>query len=90
MPFADATAIAYTQALWIAIFAAPILGEVVTRRQWFGIVLGFAGILILVRPGFSESWWLYVGIVLGSSFNALVLVLTRYMQRRDSALTVMF
>jgi drug/metabolite transporter (DMT)-like permease len=89
MPFADATAIGYTQAIYITLLAPAILGENVGRHRWFGVLLGMVGALLLIQPDFSHVSWIYLGVLLGTSLNALALVLTRYMQRKDDAATVM-
>ena len=51
LPLADATAIAFSQPLFSVVVAALILGEKVRWRRWSATVIGFAGVLIMVRPG---------------------------------------
>jgi drug/metabolite transporter (DMT)-like permease len=89
LPFADATAIGYSQAIYITLLAPAILGESVGRHRWFGVVFGMVGALLLIQPDFSHVSWIYLSVLLGTSLNALALVLTRYMQRKDDAATVM-
>src|SRR4030095_2764245 len=50
LPFADATAISYTQAAYIAVFSVLILGEPVTRSCWAGVAVGFIGALLIAKP----------------------------------------
>jgi drug/metabolite transporter (DMT)-like permease len=51
LPLADATAIAFSQPLFSVVVAALIVGEKVRWRRWSATVVGFLGVLIMVRPG---------------------------------------
>lgn len=90
MPFADAAALSYTQAAYIAGFSFLLLRERVTRLSWFGAAVGIAGALLIVKPAFAGWNSLYLLALLGTSLNGLSFVLTRYMQQEDSQLTTMF
>lgn len=48
---ADATAIAFSRPLFTTIIAVFLLSELVSARRWGATVLGFVGVLIMVRPG---------------------------------------
>jgi drug/metabolite transporter (DMT)-like permease len=92
MPFADATAISYTQAAYIAVFSALILNEGVTTRRWAATAIGTVGALLIVKPAFLDQNMLYLAALLGTSLNGLAFVLNKYLQRPggDSELTTMF
>jgi drug/metabolite transporter (DMT)-like permease len=92
IPFADATAIAYTQAAYIAVFSALILNERVTPLQWTATAIGGIGALFIVKPAFLDSNLVYLIALFGTSFNGLAFVLNKYLQRSggDSELTTMF
>src|SRR5215471_12688627 len=51
LPLADATAIAFSQPLFSVVVAALIAGEKVRWRRWSATVIGFVGVLVMVRPG---------------------------------------
>lgn len=53
MPVAGAVAISFTAPLFITIGAALVLGEVVKVRRWSATLVGFAGMLLMLRPGAS-------------------------------------
>src|SRR5882724_6401860 len=55
LPLADAVAIYFTVPLFIAALALPVLGERVGVRSWAAIGVGFAGVLIVVRPSGSSD-----------------------------------
>jgi drug/metabolite transporter (DMT)-like permease len=90
LPFADATAISYTQAAYIAIFSVLILGERVTRSRWAAVAVGIGGALLIAKPAFASWNIAYLVAVAGTSLNGLAFVLNRYLQRRDSETTTMF
>jgi len=92
MPFADATAIAYTQAAYIAVFSALILNERVTPLRWTATAIGSVGALFIIKPALLDGNIVYLIALLGTSFNGLAFVLNKYLQRSegDSELTTMF
>lgn len=51
MPLTEATALSFTSPLFATILAALVLGEVVRARRWTAIAIGFAGTMLVLRPG---------------------------------------
>lgn len=51
LPLADASAILYVAPLLITVLSMPLLGERVSLWQWVAVAVGFAGALIVIRPG---------------------------------------
>lgn len=92
IPFADATAISFTQVIYIVVFSALILNERVTTLRWISSVIGTAGALLIVKPAFLDRNTVYLIALLGTSFNGLAFVLNKYLQRPggDSEMTTMF
>jgi drug/metabolite transporter (DMT)-like permease len=92
IPFADATAISYTVAAYIAVFSALILNERVTPLQWTATAIGSIGALFIVKPALLDRNIVYLIALLGTSFNGIAFVLNKYLQRPggDSELTTMF
>jgi drug/metabolite transporter (DMT)-like permease len=71
--------------LLIAALSGPILGEAVGWRRWAAIGVGFAGVLIILQPGYSVfSPWTLLPLASALMF-ALYGLLTRYVARYDSA-----
>src|SRR5437667_2884069 len=89
LPFADATAISYTQAAYIAVFSVLILGERVTRLRWAGAAVGIVGALLIAKPAFGGWNFDYLVALLGTSLLGLGFVLNRYLQQEDTAVTTM-
>jgi drug/metabolite transporter (DMT)-like permease len=51
LDFTVATTLNFTTSLYVAILAGPIMGERVTGARWAATILGFLGVLLVVRPG---------------------------------------
>jgi drug/metabolite transporter (DMT)-like permease len=51
LPLADATALAFSQPLFSVVLAALVLREKVRWRRWSATLVGFVGVLVMVRPG---------------------------------------
>ncbi|MBL8903256.1 MAG: DMT family transporter [Rhizobiales bacterium] len=51
MPIANMVAIYFTMPFFVAGLAGPFLGERVPYYRWIAIVAGFAGVIVMVRPG---------------------------------------
>ena len=54
IPLAQVTALSFTGPLFVTIGAVLFLGEVIRARRIAGIIVGFFGTLIILRPGFTE------------------------------------
>ena len=51
MPLADVVAIGFAAPLFVTALSVPLLGEHVGWRRWSAVLVGFVGVLIMVRPG---------------------------------------
>jgi drug/metabolite transporter (DMT)-like permease len=51
LPLAQAIALSYSSPLFVTIAAVIVLGEVVRARRWTAVIVGFLGVLVIVRPG---------------------------------------
>ena len=90
MPLAEAASIAFMAPLFIAVLSGPVLHERVERRTWVALAAGFAGVLLIVRPGGALFTWVAV-LPLGSALlMAIYQMMTRRLAGRDAALTTLF
>jgi drug/metabolite transporter (DMT)-like permease len=53
LPLADAVALYFTVPLFVTAMAGPVLGEHIGWKVWAAVVLGFAGVLVMLQPGTS-------------------------------------
>jgi drug/metabolite transporter (DMT)-like permease len=82
MPLAEATAIYFTAPLIMVALSPWLLGERVSRAQWVAVLLGFAGMLFIVRP----SGNLPLGGTLLMAVSAVCYALFQVLTRRLSGL----
>ena len=88
IPIADMSAINFLQPVIGAAIAGLVLGEVVSRARWIAIIAGFAGALIMIRPGFAE-YNIGIAFALGSGVaGALVSIMIKTLVRRDPPDTI--
>jgi drug/metabolite transporter (DMT)-like permease len=57
IPLAEAAALSFSGPIFVAIGAMLFLGESVGPRRWLAVIVGFIGVLIIVRPGFATLNW---------------------------------
>lgn len=90
LPLAEAVAIYLSAPLWITAFAVLLLGERVGARRWIALAVGFAGVVVIVRPG-TEAFRLGALFALGGAlFYALSAILARRIGRTDSSVSMVF
>ncbi|HUL06973.1 MAG TPA: DMT family transporter [Candidatus Acidoferrum sp.] len=90
IPLADATAIGFVSPLLVTGLSVPILGEQVGIRRWAAVIIGFASVLLIIRPGFGMVHWAMTLPLLTASCFSLYQITTRILSRSDSALTTYF
>ncbi len=78
----------YTNPIMIALLSAVLIGEPVTGRQWGGVLLGFLGVIAILKPGTDAFSWFTLLPLLGAAFYALAMVLTRSKCRDEAPLTL--
>jgi len=77
LPLAEASSIMYLAPIFVALLAWPVLGERTHKRSYVATACGFAGALILLRPG-SHVLQPAAALVLAAALcNALYQMLTR-------------
>lgn len=72
-----AAAALYTAPLFITLFSALLLGEAVGRWRGAAIILGFCGVLMVVRPGSDAFSYATLLPILSAAFYALAMIITR-------------
>ena len=72
-----AAAINFTTPIVVTLLAIPLLKERVGWRRWLAIVVGFVGVLIIIRPGFGAVHWSAFLVLITVFFYALYQILTR-------------
>lgn len=89
LPLAEVFAIEFTTPVWVAVLAVLFLGEKMNVGRVVALVLGIAGILVILRPGFTDvgaGTWMMVATAFGF---AIANACTKGLTRTDSILTVL-
>jgi drug/metabolite transporter (DMT)-like permease len=90
MPLAETTAILFAAPLMVTLMAGPLLGERIGALRWFAVLTGFAGVLLIARPG---SGLVAEGVALGlagAASYAVYQILTRQLSPTESPVTMLF
>ena len=94
MPLADAYAIAFAAPLVMTALSMPILGEAVGMRRWAAVVVGFLGVVVMLRPGTAGIGEMLnigtIAAIAGTVLFALVVLLTRKLSRVDTNAGIIF
>lgn len=90
LQLAEALAIAFTAPLFMTALAGPVLGEQVGIRRWSAVVVGFCGVMVMVRPD-PEKLQVEALYILGSALCfACASLMTRILTRSDGSAAIMF
>lgn len=88
LPLADVYALAFCAPLLVTVLAIPILGERVGPRRWAAVIVGFIGILVMVRPGFQALSLGHVAALLTAFSGAGTLLIMRHLRGVETASTM--
>lgn len=90
LQLAETISIAFFMPMLTVALAGPLLGEWAGWRRWLAIGAGFAGVLIVTRPGFGEF---KIGYILSFGFvlsQTLYIIMTRRMGASESPESLIF
>ncbi len=88
VPLGDATALALTGPLFVALGAIFVLGERVHSARWIAIAVGFAGALVIVRPGAQEINLGVVLVLVSMLFVTCSKLIAKSLSRTDQPATI--
>ena len=90
MHFEKATALGFTTPLFTTILAVIVLGEVIRFHRTAALMLGFIGIMIIIRPGYIPfEFGIFLMLIASLSFS-FVLIFVKKLSATDSSLTIIF
>ena len=88
LPLSVAAAAFYTLPLFITLFSALLTGERIHPRGWLAVVLGFIGVLLILRPAAGEFNFYALLPLLSAILYALAMILTRTRCRQQHPLAL--
>jgi drug/metabolite transporter (DMT)-like permease len=91
LPLTEATAFNFASPLFMTALSALLLGEVVGRHRWGAVVVGFIGVLIMVRPEPGHFNAVGVSLAIGSAMGAAgAMVAIRQIAATEKGATIVF
>jgi drug/metabolite transporter (DMT)-like permease len=90
LALATVFAIEFTMPVWVAILAALFLHERLTPPRMVQLVLGFVGVLVILRPGIGQFHPASLVMLLGSVFYAGNMTFTKRLSSTETPLAVTF
>jgi drug/metabolite transporter (DMT)-like permease len=89
MPLADVTAIGFAKSFFTTICAIFILKEVIGIRRWAAVIIGFLGVMIVLRPG-TDSFTIYgIYALVGAAAAGAVMVVIRLLTRTETTTAIL-
>jgi drug/metabolite transporter (DMT)-like permease len=84
------SSIFFTVPLIIAVLGAPLLGEKLDAGRWIAIIVGFVGVLVIVRPGSADFHPAMLASLLNAVLYAIFMMMTRRLAAYDSPETIQY
>jgi drug/metabolite transporter (DMT)-like permease len=90
LPLAEATSLVFAAPIFITALSVPLLGDRVGWRRWSAVLVGFLGVLLIVRPGAAAFQPASLVVVLAALIYALIMISARWIGRGEDVWTMMF
>jgi drug/metabolite transporter (DMT)-like permease len=90
LPLAEATAISFAAPLCVTLLSVWLLKERVDRGRWLALAVGFAGVMLIVRPGSSAFQPAALLPLITAGLYAVMMITARAIGKTESVLTTGF
>ncbi len=90
VPLSQVFALELTTPIWVALLAPFLLGEHFTARRLGAILLGFGGILVIIRPGYTAIGSGELAAMACVAGFVGTVIATKTLTRTESTLTIIF
>ena len=90
LQLAVTTSIQFTVPILIALMSATFLGHKLDTGRWVAIVLGFVGVVVILRPGSTEFHPAMLAAVVNAILYAIFMLMTRRLAAYDSPETIQY
>ncbi|QJE72101.1 DMT family transporter [Aerophototrophica crusticola] len=90
MPLADAYAIGFAAPLFMTALSVPVLGEKVGWRRWAAVLVGFAGVMVMLRPGQGVLSLTALVPLAAAFFYSLTMLYVRVLARTETNAAIVF
>jgi drug/metabolite transporter (DMT)-like permease len=90
LPLATVFALEFTTPAWVALFAVLFLGERLTASRLAAIILGFLGVLVIVRPGLATFDSATLVVLASAVCFGISIVSQKKLTNTDSTFCILF
>ena len=90
MNLGDAVALSFTAPMFATVGAILLLGEIVRVRRWVAVLIGFAGAMVILRPGFAEIPPAAYLVLLSAMMMGLSVCLVKLLARTEQVIAIVF
>lgn len=90
MPLVNALTLGYTAPLLVTALSALFLGDAVGWRRWTAVVVGFVGVLVMLRPGGDELSFAALAVLFAAFCYACQAITARKLGATESTLSLSF
>ena len=90
LPLADATALVFAAPLFMTLLSIPLLGEKVGAHRFAAVAVGFAGVLIVTRPGAGSAAAAALLPLAAAAAYALAMIATRRLAPTETSTSLIF
>ncbi|WP_245986888.1 DMT family transporter [Azospirillum thermophilum] len=90
LPLGDAVALTFAAPLFLTALSVPLLGERVGIHRWSAVLVGFLGVLIMVRPSGDVLQFGSLVALAAAAGQAAAMITVRQLSRTEPANTIVF
>jgi drug/metabolite transporter (DMT)-like permease len=88
LPLNVSTALSFTSPLFATAVALIVLREQVTRQRWIGTLVGFAGAMVVLRPGVHAVQWPEAMLLLSAALTGANTILVKHLTRTETPVAI--
>lgn len=90
MPLVNALTLAFTSPLIVTALSVPVLGEHVGWRRWAAVIVGFGGVLLILRPGAGLLSLASIAVLFAAVCYAGLALTSRHLGRTENSFSLSF
>ncbi|WP_341678948.1 DMT family transporter [Niveibacterium sp. SC-1] len=90
LPLAEATTIMFASPLLVVLASRPLLQERIGALRWAAVLVGFAGVLLITRPGGGLDPWGVAAALAASVVYAVYQLMTRQLSSTETPATLLY
>ncbi|WP_297322903.1 DMT family transporter [uncultured Bartonella sp.] len=88
LAMAEAFTLIFLQPIFVSLLSMVFLKEPIGWRRWSAIVIGFLGVLVVLRPGFRELNIGHLGAIIAGLSGAISIIIVRHQGGREKRITL--